>query len=180
MAQLNVDADAKAGQYQDAHDAPRPQVLMTAHASAHICDHNGTITSHDYPERIRVCVTAPALCQYLREKYKCSEAIFDSINWEVHRGALQKLNKQRIHYTKMVFDILPTMSQANKYDNGKRTCPACDCLHEDRDHVLRCPHVSTAEAWRSEFDLELSEFCRKTRTKPDLQKLLQTVFAQWF
>ena len=178
MAQLNVDADAKAGQYQDVHGASRPHVLMTAHARAHLCDYQGTITSH-YPERTRICATAPALGLYLREKYKWSEAIFDSINWDAHRGALQKLNKKRIHITKLVFDILPTTSQANKYDNGKRTCPACDCLHEDRDHVLRCPHAK-AEAWRTEFDLEISEFCRKTQTKPELQKLLQTAFAQWF
>ena len=52
---------------------------------------------------------------------------------------MSKHIQNRLHYSKMVHDILPTLAYLNKQDNGKRLCPCCRHPHETRDHILRCP-----------------------------------------
>ena len=149
MAQLNVDADAKAGQYQDAFGAVRPIAKMMTSTGAHLVGPEGTITSH-YQKTIRYQATEAPVRTYLMNKYHWTPTVFDVIHWSAHSAALRKVSKRRIHYTKMVFDILPTHSQSNKYDKGHRTCPTCDDPVENRDHILRCTHPD-AVTWRAEF-----------------------------
>ena len=60
LGQLNVDADAKAREYQEAHGAERPLVLMTTETRAHLLGPQGTITGQ-YTEFLRYQATAPAL-----------------------------------------------------------------------------------------------------------------------
>ena len=79
----------------------------------------------------------------------------------------------------MVFDILPTHSQSNKYDKGHRTCPTCDNTVENRDHILRCTHPD-AVTWRAEFRTDLTDFHRRTQTAPELDRLLTTALNEWF
>jgi ribonuclease HI len=149
MAQLNVDADAKASEFQDAHGACRPLVKMMPTTGVHLVGPQGTITSH-YPKQMRYYATVGPLRQYMLTRYQWSPAIFASVHWEAHGAALKKSNKKRIHYTKLVFDVLPTHHQANKYDNGKRTCPSCDHPTENRDHILRCMSPNGV-TWRASF-----------------------------
>ena len=178
MGQLNVDADAKAREYQDAHGAARPLVLLSTNAHAHILGPQGTATGH-YSEYLRYQATATPLKEYILKKYAWSEQTMDSINWEAHRKALGKLFKRRAHFTKLVFDILPTNSQLNKFDNGKRTCPTCTCSIEDRDHIIRCLARRRVN-WHLEFMASLEDFCRTTKTDSDIQTLLRVGFEQWF
>ena len=124
MAQLNVDADAKAAQYQDTCGACRPVVKMMPHTKAHLIGPSGTITGH-YQKLMRYHATAAPLQEYMKAKYQWSQHVFDAIHWEAHSAAFKKVNKNRIHYTKLVFDQLPTTSQANKFDKGNQTCPSC-------------------------------------------------------
>jgi hypothetical protein len=168
--QLNVDADEKAGEYQDAHGAHRPIAKLMSKTGAHLVGPKGTITSK-YPKHMRYHANAAPLRLYMLSKYQWSLPIFDSVHWEAHGAALKKANKQRIHYTKLVFDILPTHSQVNKYDGGNRKCPSCDHSVENRDHILRCPS-QCAVKWRTEFFLEFNEFCRRTRAAPELKRLM--------
>ena len=121
MGQLNVDADAKARAYQDTHGAARPLVLMMTSTRAHLVGPNGTITGN-YADYLRYQATSPSLRAYILKKYSWSESIMSTINWEAHRLALGRMFKRRTHYTKLVFDILPTTSLLNKFDNGRRTC----------------------------------------------------------
>ena len=178
MAQLNIDADAKAGQYQDAFGAVRPYVKMMTNTGAHLIGPDGTITSH-YRKAIRYQATEAPLRDYLMNKYQWNQAVFEAINWPAHGAALRRMNKRRIHYTKMIFDILPTHSQSNKHDGGKRTCPTCEAPVENRDHILRCAH-GDAVAWREELRCDLKEFYRRTQTEPELARLLTTALEQWF
>jgi hypothetical protein len=67
--------------------------------------------------------------------------------------------------------MLPTTGRLNKFDGGKRTCPLCDSVCEDRDHIMRCPHTSRA-AWRRECLRQVSDYCHGTRTYPHLTRLL--------
>ena len=178
MAQLNVDADAKAGQYQDEFGAVRPLVKMMTNTGAHLIGPDGTITSH-YRKAIRYQATEAPLRDYLMNKYQWNKAVFEVIHWPAHGVALRRMNKRRIHYTKMIFDILPTHSQSNKRDGGKRTCPTCEDPVENRDHILRCAH-GDAVAWREELKCDLTDFYRRTQTEPELARLLTTALAQWF
>ena len=123
---------------------------------AHLVGPEGTITAH-YQKNMRYQATEAPLREYLMAKYHWMTAVFNVIHWEAHGAALKKVNKRRIHYTKMMFDILPTNSQANKYDKGKRTCPTCDHSTENRDHILRCGH-SDAITWRADLKSDLTEF----------------------
>jgi hypothetical protein len=92
---------------------------------------------------------------------------------------LKKVNKRRIHNTKLVHDILPTTHQASKYDKGKQTCPQCPCEVENRIHILRCPS-SSAETWHLEFQQSLLQFFQDTNTDPALTELALSVVEQWF
>ena len=130
MAQLNVDADARAGQYQDNNGATRPIALMTTRTKVHLLGNQGTVTSH-YDKYLWTAATTLPLQTHLMDKYSWSRRILETINWDAHRRAIKRMYKRKPHLTKMVFDILPTTSMLNKYDNGRRTCPSCQCLHED-------------------------------------------------
>ena len=92
MGQLNVDADAKAGEFQDAHGAYRPWVPLSSFANAHLSGPHGTITSQ-YSNRIRHLATTTPLRAHLLQKYQWSPMILTSINWESHGSALEKLQK---------------------------------------------------------------------------------------
>lgn len=89
---------------------------MTPRGRVHLLGPKGTITS-DYAKKIRHMAAEAPLHLYMLKKYEWSPDIYSSGNWEVHDGvALQKVNSRRIHYTKLVQDILPTTHLANKFE----------------------------------------------------------------
>ena len=179
LGQLNVDADERAGVYQDRFGATRPIVLMMPKTKAHLIGQTGTVTGK-YAAYLRRTATTPTLHQYLMAKYTWSEAVVTSINWDAHRSALKRFTKKRAHFTKLVFDILPTNSLLNKFDNGRRKCPSCSCLKEDRDHtILKCRSTGRV-TWRINFMDSIAEFCRTTQTDSELQTLLRTSLEMWF
>jgi len=120
----------------------------------HLLGPKGTIAS-DYAKKLRYMAAEAPLRLYMLQKYEWCPGIYHSVNWEAHGVALQKLNPRRIHYTKLVHDILPTTHLANKFDQGKRKCPQCQNeVETTRDHVLRCPSPSAAN-WRTKFQSSL-------------------------
>ena len=138
LARLNVDADAMAGRFQDLHGQDRPLALITPRTGVQLHLLEGTVTS-SHAATLRHAYCGPPLLEYLRIKNKWSEATVSSINWQAHGSALGKQITRRIHFVKLVHDILPTHCQQNRMDKGHRTCPCCHSLHEDRVHILRCP-----------------------------------------
>ena len=154
MGQLNVDADRKAAQFQEEHGAYRGIAPLTPGGRVHLLGPKGTIAS-DYAKKLRYMAAEAPLRLYMLQKYEWCPDIYNSVNWEAHGVALQKLNSRRIHYTKMVHDILPTTHLANKFDQGKRKCPQCQNeVETTRDHVLRCPSPSAANC-RTKFQSSL-------------------------
>jgi hypothetical protein len=84
LGQLNVDADARAGLYQDRFGATRPIVLMMSKMKAHPLGPNGTVTGK-YAEFLQTAATTPPLQQYLMTKCSWSEeAVMTSVNWKAH------------------------------------------------------------------------------------------------
>jgi hypothetical protein len=161
MAQLNVDADAKAGAYQDAHGVTRPIVLMTPLTRAHLIGPQGTVTGH-YAEYLREAATAPPLQEHLQTKYRWTERVLTMVHWDSHDKALQHQYKRRTQLTKLVHDILLTATLLNKFDNGQRRCPSCHANQEDRDHVLRCLSNSRVQ-WRIALWIAYRSFVAKHR-----------------
>ena len=178
LAQLNCDADKQAGEFQDQHGCVRPLLLMTPRTGALIhLNGSGSITGN-FATTLRTAYSGPRLLQHLRTKNNWSEATCESINWDAHSSCLGKHINTNSHYTKLVQDILPTHSWLNKMDKGSRTCPCCDEINENRDHILRCPAVSRNQ-WRHALLEEVSTFCSSECTFPPLQSLLLDVLRQW-
>lgn len=92
LAQLNVDADTAAGEFQDQHGCARPHILMFPHAGAQLQLNNGTITHH-YKPSIRYAAHGPPLLQYIQQHNAWTPAIVQSIDWHAHELALGR----RIH-----------------------------------------------------------------------------------
>ena len=176
-AQLNVDADNLADEFQDQHGCYRPTILMMPHTRVLIHLSTGSITAH-FARTLRNAYCGPPLLQHMMEKNHWSDATTTSINWEAHGSCLSKQLNRNCHYTKLVHDLLPTHSWLNKLDKGKRTCPQCDESREDRDHILRCPAVSRNK-WRHAFLTAVTNYCVMHFTFPPMQTLLMDVLCQW-
>lgn len=177
LARLNVDADGLAGQYQDTYGQDRPLALMTPRTKVLLHLFEGTVTSST-PETLRHAYCGPPLLEAIRSKNQWSHATVESVNWQAHGSAIRKQMPKRIHYVKLVHDILPTHSYLNKQDQGQRTCPCCRALTEDRDHILRCP-TPEREKWRTTFIRKIEEACNKRHTYMPLKMLLLNALKKW-
>ena len=178
LAQLNVDADRLAQQYQDRHGASHPMVLLFPHAAAQLTIPEGTITSR-LPFVLRMTEHGYPLRDYIRAKYRWSQSEFDTINWDAHCAAVKAHNKQRIHITKMLHEVLPTNYQIHRGAPPKQGCPSCSFDKEDRDHIMRCK-TRPREAWRSATIVALQNKCTTLRTSKIMTSILVQGIHAWF
>ncbi len=107
LARLNVDADAMAGSYQDCHGQDRPVALIMPRTRVQLHLLEGTVTS-SHAATLRHAYCGQPLLEAVRIKNSWSEATVTSINWQAHGSALRKQMPRRIHFVKLVHDILPT------------------------------------------------------------------------
>ena len=178
LAQLNVEADEMATLFQNTHGADRPVVIMSPRTRAHLVTSEGTITSR-YPEALRTAYTRPALQQYIQRRNQWSDATFASVNWTAHGIVLRNHFTLRLHFSKLVHDILPTAYHLNKMDKGRRCCPCCSHPIETRDHILRCPHPSRNK-WRHAMLTDIQDtFGTLHFTYPPLLSLLLDTVREW-
>ena len=178
LAQLNVDADHAAGAFQDQHGCHRPHVLLFPHTGAQLQIDDATIT-YNYKSYIRNAAYGPPLLNYIQQRNQWTPAIMQTIDWDAHGMAIRRHFHQRVHLTKLIHDILPTNDNVSRWKPLRHAkCPSCPHPHEDRDHVLRCPHPSRME-WRRTFLLTLRTTCDKLHTRPNLQMILLTALEAW-
>ncbi|KAI2499252.1 hypothetical protein MHU86_15239 [Fragilaria crotonensis] len=113
LAQLNVDADAQASQYQREHGSFQPDVLLTEWAGVHLDFPTGTVTSH-YETPLRYQATAPAQKNHLMERHSWTRHILATINWDAHGKALRRHLDKRTHllaaYSSLSVSILRVMA----------------------------------------------------------------------
>jgi exonuclease III len=176
-AQLNVDADAAAKQYQRTHANIHPLAMLLPHTGALLDLPDGTITSN-FPDRMRHQAWGGPLKKYMQEKYNWSASTMDAINWKAQTSALQRQFHRKTHMTKLIHDILPTNSKVHRADKTKQRCPECPCKKEDRDHVLQCPAASRQQI-KHDMMQRFQHGCEKHKTDPDLQNLLLKVVRAW-
>ncbi len=175
MAQLNVDADHMAGEFQDFNGGAHPLVLMSPLTKAHLHLPDGTVTGN-YDRVLQHEATAKPLLLYIQQKNGWTPSVMGYIDW----SALRRRPERRTHMTKLLHEILPTTGQANKFDKGTRRCPLCPSQMEDRDHILCCPHP-TRQAWREKFLQEVTHHCSTTgRDSPPSSRSVVERLSTWF
>jgi hypothetical protein len=116
LAQLNVDADSKAIQFQAQHGAPRPHIEPNARTQAFFFTSEGTIIAR-YTSKIYTATSAPPLRQYLQQRNNWTASTMTSINWEAHKKAIKTTSLPKVHVVKLVHNIIPTNKQVYQQDS---------------------------------------------------------------
>ena len=107
LAQLNVDADRIAGEYQELFSSSRsPFAMMAPHVRSQLVFKDGTVTSK-YVETIEKEATDSPLIDYLKERNDWSIPVFDTIDWEIHGTLLKRMKAKRSQLIKYVHNMLP-------------------------------------------------------------------------
>ena len=178
-AQLNVDADQLAAEYQAKHGQSLPTVLMFPHTAAQLHLTHGTCTSH-IPSALRTAETSLPLAKYIRTRNQWTQQQFDSVNWDALQQAIKKKNRSRIHITKLVHDILPTNKTVHRQNPKAQRCQQCnECPQEDRDHIMRCGEDQRA-LWRADTIVTIESRCKTLHTDPALTRILVSGINLWF
>ena len=178
LAQLNVDADTLAGDYQRDKGDFRPDVLLTTWTGAHLQTPTGTITAH-YASALRHLATYLPLWKVLQTKHKWTDVVMKQINWKAHGATLKKQISRKTHLVKALHGCLPTNTFLHKRgEYSRRLCPVCKEYAEDRDHIMQCEHPSRAD-WKESTMQVLTTLCKKLGTRPILQSLLETAVHEW-
>jgi hypothetical protein len=135
LAQLNMDADTAAGNFQSQHGCHRPHVPLLPHAGAQLQVDDATIT-YKHKSFIWNAAYGPPLLQYIQQRNQWNPAIMQYIDWDAHGLAIRRLFHLRVHLTKLIHDILPTNNNVSRWKpNRTEKCPSCS-HYKDRDHVL--------------------------------------------
>jgi hypothetical protein len=180
LAQRNVDADDKAGEYQRSYGKAHLFVLMSPNAGAFVTTPDRTITAKLLP-KLRNHAINPPLWHCIQERYHWTHQTMGAINWKAHGKALSTMISRPIHLTKLVHEGLPTFQQLNKYKGSgpEWKCPACQTAKESRDHIIRCPH-GERRRWRTRFMERMDDFHEKEHTSPALRIVWQEAMQSWF
>jgi hypothetical protein len=155
-AQLNVDADHEAGNYQWNYPVTvRDKVPMTAITRVHFHLQQCTITGH-YRHHIRTAASQDDFFQKCREIHEWTPATFALIHLPTLRSAVHNNPNRLIHTFKFLHGVLPTQEIKAAWYGSNPCCPVC--LDDDTQaHFVHCCHP-TAQAWRNTL-------LRTTRTK---------------
>ena len=114
LARLNIEADQLASTHQRRHPEPAPRARLLRHTGVHLHLPTGTVTSR-YDQTLRQAYTAPLSISYLQERFSWTPAVFMTIHWDAHGKALQRQRSHHVHFTKLVYDILPTNRVQHQY-----------------------------------------------------------------
>jgi hypothetical protein len=179
VAQLNVDADRYANKFMNNEGYVCTRVPRLGSNKAQLHVGGETINSH-YKGVIRRAETGPILRAYIQERNNWNDTVMDSIEWEAHGSAISKFYDRRVHIIKLCHDLLPTGRIVHRYDKTKpHECIKCKAANEDRDHIIRCPHL-TRSLWRSKCLKSLRDKCESMRTRPFLIDILVDGLQAWF
>jgi hypothetical protein len=177
LAQLNVDADAVATQYQRNHGQPRSHVLLTDNAGVCLIIPEGSATKK-YAHTIRYQASVPALRQHLMERNKWTDHTFQTINWPAHGSALRARIDKGTHFTKLVHGILPTGKVLHRKNMIRNRSPACQQCMEDWQHIMRCTSPAR-QTWRDGTTKAKFDKCTTLSTRPAVQNALIDGITGW-
>jgi hypothetical protein len=175
-AQLNVDADKFAGDYQLDQGKFRPMVFLLPSCDAMLSIRGISITSNYRKQLIRAYVE-PEYIQYLQYKFQWSNEIIETISWKCLSLAIQRINRD-VLITKICNDLLPTAETLckMKYQHHD-TCILCN-NHETRDHMIRCTAPSRIK-WRNQYIKAIRTKLNKIETEFSITEALCSAIAAW-
>ncbi len=177
-AQLNVDADAAATEFQDSYGSRRWQVPRIAGNSAQLYLSQKTVTHH-YVKNLRHAYSHPLLRAYIGTRNQWPEEVLSTIDWHSLGTACNKHHEQRHFVVKLTHDILPTRNITTRYDpSSPAACPFCLSLPETRDHLVRCNHA-VCHKWRGDFLRILRKRGEPLHTNPVLLDILIQGLDSW-
>ena len=171
-ARLNCQADDLTGEYMiqvPAENHTLVKILPTTGCQLHL--RHGT-TTRDIKRELALARTVPPMKAKLCLKNDWSEENYESIDWESHGRALNRLIKHKSTLVKYLNDILPVGKLVNKY-NAKypKSCPSCPAELEDREHLRQC-QTDSRKKWRKECYSNMLKELNAQDTAPALQALL--------
>jgi hypothetical protein len=171
-AQLNVDADKIAGEYEYKPYQHPKAVPIISGITVQLHLKQGTITSK-LKQVIRKAASATAMQKHLCMVNEWTDADFKCVDWETHGMSVRKHYTQKRFITKLVHDWLPLGHLISKYGQSLPIkCPSCDHQDEDRKHFITCP---ARKDWKNEMMQELDIYIRKNHTRPALASILKEV-----
>ena len=176
-AQLNCDADQLAA---DVHNH-KPRKLYNVVPLSRACPvhfdlSNSTVTSK-LPNKIRRSWNNSKLKEHIAKTNNWTPQTTKTVDWNLHKRSLSKQIGKKIHYCKLVHDILPTNSFLSKYEPTKLSnCARCQYEHEDRDHIIKCP---SSDIWFKNLILQLQMKMKMLQTEPALQSLFLQGLKAW-
>ena len=177
-AQLNCEADHEAVNHQTLYQSVRPIVprIFANQAQLHI--HGAPINS-SYCTAIRNASSEPALRRHIQTTNNWTDATMNSIAWEPHRQALNRMQSRHVQLVKLCNDILPTSKLVNRYNSRlPSSCILCHHDLEDLDHLLRCEHPDRIP-WRSQVYKAIREACESFQTRESLVDVLIQGIEAW-
>jgi hypothetical protein len=150
-AQLNVQADYLAGDFQRRHptwDYRRAPVLPSSKIQLHL--HDGTVTHHLKQQLKKARYSQPLINRMCRRN-GWNQATANSIDWDAHRIALGRQERHRTSLTKYLHGWLPVGHVVHRYDKKyEKECPSCNSVEEETiGHLHVCPG-EPREQWRKE------------------------------
>ncbi|KAI2493886.1 hypothetical protein MHU86_20645 [Fragilaria crotonensis] len=123
LAQPYVDADKQAGDHQLEFGTHRPFVIMSPRTRAHLHLPDGTVTGRYKEVLVHEWTTRPLL-EYIRTKqHSWTEMTLCAVHLEAHAQAIKRTSVPHTHLVKSLHNLLPTHTQANKFDGGTRQYP---------------------------------------------------------
>ena len=173
LAQLNCDADTFANVFLQQHPCINHMIVHQFPAGECVLQLKAGTVTRDYKYECSLARTLPAYRTYVTKKNQWyNESVFDNVDWTAHGQALQRHEKQRPTFTKLLHKILPLGHQVHKYDpKYPSNCPTCHYEKEDMDHFWTCQSASRV-AWRKQFLTELRQKLIELGTGTEIRNLL--------
>ena len=164
-AKLNHKADRLAAQ---AHQQPTHPGYLPPGYKVILYIQDEPITTKYSQEIIRASHT-PEIREYYRKKYKWTDDIMETLDWEAYTNAQKRFNhaaQKNIH--KYTHNWLPTGNNLQKRYNTQNKCPYCK-LPENHLHVITCAtHKEDNERFYQKFENML----KRNKTDLGLSKLM--------
>ena len=175
-AQLNVDADKFAGDFQMTKGKFRPLVFLLPSCDAMLSIRGISITSNYRKQLIRAYVE-PEYIQYLQYRFGWPNETIEIIAWKCLSLAIQRIDRD-VLVTKVCNDLLPTAETLYKMKyQFHDTCVLCN-NQESRDHIIRCTSPSRIE-WRKKYIGALRKRLNKLETSFSLRETISSAVAEW-
>jgi hypothetical protein len=174
-AQLNVDTDKFAGDFQIAKGKFRPLIFLLPSCDTMLSIRGISITSNYRKQLIRAYIELKYI-QYVQCRFSWPNDIIEVIAWKCLSLAIQRIDRD-VLITKVCNDLLPTADTLcrTRYQYHD-TCILCH-NHETRDRIIRCTAPSRVR-WRQLYICALRKRMDTMETEFALKETLSTAIAE--